>query len=855
CLSDADITGTGARGAIVGGYFDGYGVWLEQCIGLGNILGTGGFAGGLVGSLPIGAVRITNSYAGCEIDVGGTAGGLVADHGNRPDFVISGADGTQPFWVENCLVNTNIKGVGECGRLAVRSYNGGYRLVYVNTEKTNLPAVNYAFGYTPSQTMILNLSESETKSKATYPTFDWTVWGVDPDINGGYPTLRWAYDFAPPGPEDKPKPEIQDGSKEHPIIIYTPQLLADIGRNATSLSQHYKLGNDLDLSGGTFRGGLGTRANQFKGSLDGSGYKIGGLTTGLFAFVGPGGYIHDLLAEGNIAGRGAIGIVATQASGGTYENIATFGTLRATNYGSQLYGDSYAGGVVGSSDVHTPWGTAETMTFINCVNYATIHASLAGAGILGQAGFGSPQTPQSVKWRDMMIEPDMPLCNFYYCRNYGTIYGGRGTGGIAGHVGYGYRHNYQDAAENDIPFCTFYRCISKADIVVKDLHGSYYGGITGGYTSGREGIRLIECAAINEADVSCLYPNLQMGISRNGGLTGAYNGGHVEIFDCYIGGTLGFKTGETSGGITGQITTSNAGAPSYINNVFLNTNMPIDLDWASQFARVNEDGSPMLNDSGEPIHWAKWADRFGILGGEVSNTLTYTNCYYNTDMISTLFRHKLFGYVVGQPTSANNIAYTTEQCREKENFPTFDFDNIWGINPAINDGRPFLWWCVEEYEGGKDATPPFTHVPTPIATPPTPEPTPTATATPTATPTPTATEDFTPTPDATLETTPELTPSITLEIIPTVTITPSSSPTQTAGKQTPAVTDASKFKLGDANCDSLVNIDDILLVRDAIFGTKPITPQGRINLQMQESDKPNIDHILLIRDAIFGVKT
>jgi len=60
--------------------------------------------------------------------------------------------------------------------------------------------------------------------------------------------------------------------------------------------------------------------------------------------------------------------------------------------------------------------------------------------------------------------------------------------------------------------------------------------------------------------------------------------------------------------------------------------------------------------------------------------------------------------------------------------------------------------------------------------------------------------------------------------------------------------------LGDADCSGEVNIDDILLVRDAIFGDDELSAQGRRNLLMEEGDEPTIIHILLIRDVIFGLK-
>jgi len=56
---------------------------------------------------------------------------------------------------------------------------------------------------------------------------------------------------------------------------------------------------------------------------------------------------------------------------------------------------------------------------------------------------------------------------------------------------------------------------------------------------------------------------------------------------------------------------------------------------------------------------------------------------------------------------------------------------------------------------------------------------------------------------------------------------------------------------GDANGDTNVNIDDILLVRDVIFGLKTLTEQGLANCNYTSNAQVNINTILFIRDIIF----
>ena len=58
--------------------------------------------------------------------------------------------------------------------------------------------------------------------------------------------------------------------------------------------------------------------------------------------------------------------------------------------------------------------------------------------------------------------------------------------------------------------------------------------------------------------------------------------------------------------------------------------------------------------------------------------------------------------------------------------------------------------------------------------------------------------------------------------------------------------------LADANCDGGVNIDDILFLRDVIFGKEQLTPQGRNLLRLYEDDTVDVDAIMFIRNVLFG---
>jgi len=125
----------------------------------------------------------------------------------------------------------------------------------------------------------------------------------------------------------------------------------------------------------------------------------------------------------------------------------------------------------------------------------------------------------------------------------------------------------------------------------------------------------------------------------------------------------------------------------------------------------------------------------------------------------------------------------------------------------------------------------------------------TSTPIPSPTVSPTPTLATTPTPTLT---TPIITSTLTATITTTSTVLPPSTPVLVpTPTQTKSITPPPKI-YGDANCDDLININDILFVRDVIFGEKDLSPQGRLNLKLGPDDDIKIDSILYIRDVIFG---
>jgi len=86
---------------------------------------------------------------------------------------------------------------------------------------------------------------------------------------------------------------------------------------------------------------------------------------------------------------------------------------------------------------------------------------------------------------------------------------------------------------------------------------------------------------------------------------------------------------------------------------------------------------------------------------------------------------------------------------------------------------------------------------------------------------------------------------------PIATETPESTP-ETTPTYPPVTLTPNPYKPGDINCDNAVNIDDILLVRDIIFGQTPTPAQLEQITRINPLGKASIDVILAVKDIIFG---
>ena len=147
------------------------------------------------------------------------------------------------------------------------------------------------------------------------------------------------------------------------------------------------LDTDLTLTGEWTPIGTGSD-NAYKGTFDGGGHTIKGLTVttsdqyaGLFGFIGSGGKVKDVTLENvqitNDNSSGNVGGVAGWSFGGNIENCSVSGSVSGSGSSSDV------GGVVGYQQGGSITG---------CSSSATVNAGNAAGGIAGSTNGGASLT-------------------------------------------------------------------------------------------------------------------------------------------------------------------------------------------------------------------------------------------------------------------------------------------------------------------------------------------------------------------------------------------------------------------------------------------------------------------------------
>jgi len=405
-----------------------------------NVNGTGFYVGGLVGENSGGI--IVNCYSSGNINGSWYVGGLTGC--NSPGTVaycystgtvsgelwIGGLVGFNESGITNCYASNKVSGTIQFGGLV------GYSEAMLSMDGiTNSYFLISRDGGGPDNGFGFPLTEEKMAKPDSF--FDWDFVGkldgphdiwAEP-VEGGYPILWWQLSPLPELPFSNGK-----GETNNPYLISTADELNSIGHNPRLMPAHFKLINDIDLTGIDFFI-IGSRIFPFSGVFDGNGHTISNFNhtikyadvVGLFGYVqGPKAEIKDL---------GLINPNINQAIGDVGSLVGYFGDGTISN----CYSDG--GSVNGYYSVGGLMGTING-TITNC------HSSTTVSGIRSDGGLVGSNTGLRGLFSDKagMNEYTSTISN---CYSTGSVSGDRTIGGLVGNNYFGHIKNCYTTAVVD----------------------------------------------------------------------------------------------------------------------------------------------------------------------------------------------------------------------------------------------------------------------------------------------------------------------------------------------------------------------------------------------------------------------
>jgi hypothetical protein len=352
-LEAVNVNGAGdCFGALVGKNSGGI---IASCYTNGNISGFQE-VGGLVGYNSSGTV----AYCYCTGTVNGKSrvGGLV---------------GWNDSEITNCYAAAKA-----LGNKPVAGLVGGYSEVMFSTSRiTNCYFPTSRYGGGPDNGLGFPLTDEQMKEPSSFLGWDFIgrpdgphdIW-AEP-VGGGYPILWWQL---------SPLPELPllngKGEFNNPYLISTADELNSIGHNPRLMDAHFKLVNDIDLTGIDFFF-IGSEIFPFSGVFDGNDHTISNFNyaTKYVDFVGLFGYVKGPKAE--IRDLGIINPNINSAIGDVGSLAGYFGDGTISN----CYSDS--GSVSGYGNVGGLLGTINNGSITNCHSSTTVSGMESVGGLAG----------------------------------------------------------------------------------------------------------------------------------------------------------------------------------------------------------------------------------------------------------------------------------------------------------------------------------------------------------------------------------------------------------------------------------------------------------------------------------------
>jgi hypothetical protein len=414
CCGACEVSDSESNGGLVG---RAEGTRLVSCYALGDIRG-GNFAGGLLGISS--SATVIDCYSAGHVTEAVYAGGFIGAQGATQI--------TASFW--DASVNDPLKGIG--GSSPPKDPQAGDQL---------------------NDTTPIGRTTAQMQDPNTFRAAGWDfvgeadgpsdIWAEPP--GGGYPILWWQL-------LEPPKLPFAGGTggPDDPYLIATGEQLNSIGHNPRLMAAHFRVTNDIDLSGLHFYL-IGNEEYPFAGVFDGGNFGISNFTyaAGETDYVGLFRIIADNHAEvRNVRLVSPVVGTTNMRSAGALVGWLGCGTLRNCYVeGGRVSGSVGVGGLVGwSGGPYRDAGNYLVQLF-SCGASATVVGQRCVGGLIGDNG---------------------TLSTVADCSSGGQVIGGRWVGGLVGH----------NAAEAVVE-----RSLSTASIRGTEATGGLAGGNAGTITN------------------------------------------------------------------------------------------------------------------------------------------------------------------------------------------------------------------------------------------------------------------------------------------------------------------------------------------------------------------------------------
>jgi hypothetical protein len=675
CHTSGEVFGTARVGGLIG-YVHGSATLITKSSSVATVTGNSSdsgsmYIGGLVGLIASSAAT-TESFATGDVTGRYRVGGLI------------GAIGWNAL-AENCYATGNVtmtNTLSEIGGLVGEVWKGRIRFCYSVGEINRGPATsgygglvgvantdnpfedhrNYWNTTTSGQNssaMGQGLSTWQMRNSSNYSGWIFsTIWDRDNsnDYNNGFPVLRQ------PGPSAFAG---GNGSQANPFLISNIYQLQALQNESNSV--YARIINNFgahvtpvwDLGGGF------NPIGYFNGSFSGDNHSVTGLfinrpassQVALFTYSGPDAVFQDLIIKDiQISGGSNTGSVVGVLQG-TIQEITVSGTIQGSSPVGGLHGTVNSSGVVSGIilDVDVV-GTGNTVgglvgwnngaNITDCSVKGQVNGEGRVGGLVGYNGYTG--TLVSLCHTDVVVN------------------GSSNVGGLIGH------NNGGDIDAS-----------SSAGIVTG---GNRTGGLVGffGYAGSSITNSHSSCSVFGNSEVGGLVGYSNAGFYENNYSTGAVEGTGSEV-----GGLIGYAAFSS---LLVQQSFSTADVKGH-NQVGGLIGYLQDGTLQNTFARGSVEGN---NRVGGLVGWTRWGSATvansysngvvfgpsGQVGGLIGRRQhsSITNSFWDTQLS-------------GLPHSDGGSPKTTAEMLLQSTFTNagWDFTNIWSMDPAINDGFPFLF--------------------------------------------------------------------------------------------------------------------------------------------------------------------